>query len=67
MPVKVLKREFEFNKEILPDPDPTMTPEQVISFYSSKYPELITGSISKTKDTEEGILYIIGHGVGTKA
>lgn len=36
-----LPRVFEYNGEILPDPNPEMRVEQVKQFYASKYPEII--------------------------
>ena len=44
-----LKRTFNISKNgkklSLPDPDPSMTPEQVMTFYSNQYPELTTSSV----------------------
>lgn len=67
--IDVLPRVFKFGDEELPDPDPTMTPEEVISFYSGRYPELVTGTIknqelSKDKNT---LILTIDYGIGTKA
>ena len=50
--VTLAKREFKFDKIILPDPDPDMSAEEVKIFYSNQYPDLIN---SKTEEaTKDG-------------
>ena len=44
MIVETLKREFVIKDVTLPDPDPTMSINQVIKFYSTQYPELVNSS-----------------------
>lgn len=38
--VKEYKRVFKHNGQKLSDPNPDMTPEEVMNFYSNQYPEL---------------------------
>jgi len=43
-------REFRWGAQILPDPDPDMTPEEVRDYYAAVYPELTTAVVQ----SEEG-------------
>ena len=47
--VTLAKREFKFDKVILPDPDPDMSAEEVKIFYSHQYPELVNAKTEETK------------------
>ena len=40
-----LKREFIFNDNVLPDPNPNISPEEVKEIYANEYPELITANV----------------------
>lgn len=53
-------------KTILPDPDPSMTPDQVMSFYSNTYPELCTSNVSGPKYEGDQMVYTFKTTVGTK-
>jgi PRTRC genetic system protein C len=44
MIVESLKREFVINSITLPDPDITMSIDQVRKFYSTQYPEIVTAT-----------------------
>ena len=51
MIVEHLKREFVINDITLPDPDMTMSIDQVRKFYSTQYPEITTATYeSEIKD-----------------
>lgn len=47
--VSNIKRSFELEKNgktiILADPNPNMTPEEVVKFYASTYPELTNAMV----------------------
>ncbi len=72
MPIKKesLKREFTIEqksgKVSLPDPDPNMTPDQVMQFYSATYPELVTASCHGPVYQGESMTYSFKTTVGTK-
>lgn len=51
-----LSREFRFGAISLPDPDPAMTPEQVLGHYSTVYPQLRHGKV--TDDGIQGDAYV---------
>lgn len=44
MIVESLKREFVINDITLPDPDSTMSIDQVRKFYANQYPEITTAT-----------------------
>ena len=66
MKTKVLKREFVYNGQVLPDPNPAMTPEEVVSFYSNEYPDMLNAKIDGPKVTSSKVTYKINKIVGTK-
>jgi len=50
----------------LADPNPTMTPEQVMVFYSATYPELTTSTVSGPHIEGTQLRYEFCTTVGTK-
>lgn len=66
--VEVIKldRVFEFNGKTLTDPNPEMTPSEVVSFYSNEYPEMATAKIGLPKVKEEKQVFSITTQIGTK-
>jgi PRTRC genetic system protein C len=63
---KALSRSFTYNGVKLPDPDPTMTPEEVKTIYSHQYPELATAAITGPEATGETLRYSFVRSIGTK-
>lgn len=64
-----LKREFILDgqtKTVLPDPDPNMSPNQVMVFYSNTYPELTTSAVHGPSYDADKIVYKFKTTVGTK-
>jgi PRTRC genetic system protein C len=45
-------REFRWGAQILPDPDITMTPEEVRDYYSAAYPQLTTAAVQIHGETD---------------
>ena len=67
--VKTLPREFVFSKGSgirLTDPNPNMTPAEVMGFYASTYPEMTNGSITGPEVKATKIVYTISTQVGKK-
>ena len=68
--VDTLKRKFTIKKggkDIeLADPNPDMSPQEVIKFYSSEYPELTNASVSGPKVESGKAMYNFNTSVGTK-
>ena len=65
-----LKRRFVIarnGKDVtLPDPDPAMSPDQVMQFYSNTYPELVTSSCTGPVCDGDAMTYTFRTTVGTK-
>ena len=66
----LLKRVFVYKKNgkdiKLTDPDPSMTADQVLSFYSGTYPEMTTASVTGPEFKADTLEYTIKSVVGTK-
>lgn len=71
MEVISVEREFKFSKNgtpvTLPDPDPDMSLEEVLNFYSGQYPELTTATLEEHKIEGNKATYRVKTTVGTKA
>ena len=67
---KELERLFTFKKGqtkvTLADPNPAMTPDEVMSFYANTYPELTTATVQGPEVEEDKAVYIFTTTVGTK-
>lgn len=49
-----LKREFIYKGKALEDPNPALTPAEVLDYYSDKFPELVNATMTgpKVKDNK---------------
>ena len=67
---QALKRTFTYRRRdgdiTLPDPNPAMSPEQVMAFYSTQYPELTTSLVSGPAVSGTALAYEFRSTVGTK-
>lgn len=65
-----LSRVFTFKKNgttiTLVDPDPELTPEEVLQHYSGQYPELTTATFEEPKVVGDNSVFSILTTVGTK-
>lgn len=61
-----VKRVFKMKDKNLADPDPTMTPDEVMAFYSNQYPELVTSNVFGPKMDKDEAVYEFKTTVGTK-
>lgn len=59
-------RAFTFNGVDLPDPAPTMSPDEVRELYSATYPELTTATIEGPEVRGDRLVYSFRRAVGTK-
>lgn len=68
--IKDLERNFTFlnnNKKItLNDPNPDMSPEEVMNFYSNQYPELTTATVHGPIIESDKVFYNFKTTIGTK-
>ena len=63
---QAMPREFHYNGQKLPDPDPNLSPERVKAFYAAQYPELAT-AVLEGPTVKDGVLaYTASRAVGTK-
>ncbi len=61
---KVIPRKFIFDGIVLADPNPDMSPEDVMDFYSSTYPALnnavVIGPVTKESEVEYEFQKVVG-------
>lgn len=63
-----LKRVFKIEKSgvELPDPNPNMSEDEVMKFYSAQYPELTTATVDGPKVNNDKAYYSFKTTIGTK-
>ena len=64
--IQGVKRQFKYGNRQLDDPDPEMTPEEVMQFYAGTYPELTTSNVHGPKMEGDVAVYEFKTTVGTK-
>lgn len=64
--VKVFPRVFKHKDLLLDDPNPNLSPEEVMAYYSNQYPELTTSNVFGPKIENEHAIYEFKTTVGTK-
>jgi PRTRC genetic system protein C len=64
--VKIFPRVFKHKEQMLPDPNPDLSPEEVMAYYSNQYPELTTSNVFGPKIENDTALYEFKTTVGTK-
>lgn len=63
---ETLKRQFIFNNRYLPDPNPSLTPEQVRSVLAAQFPEITSAVIEGPSYQRNREIYTFRRAVGTK-
>ena len=61
-----IKRTFTYAGRILPDPDPSMSPEAVKRHYSAVHPDLVNAAIEGGDFEGDTQVYCFSRSVGTK-
>lgn len=64
--VESLERSFEYLGVRLPDPDPSMTVEQVRDVYVNSYPELATAAVEGPSPVNGRLQFTFVRAVGAK-
>jgi len=64
--ITTYKRVFKHGGRTLSDPDPNMSPEEVMNFYSNMYPELTTSNVHGPQIVNDEAVYEFKTTVGTK-
>ncbi len=60
------KRVFKMKERELADPDTSMSPDEVMAFYSNQYPELTTSNVFGPTIENDNAVYEFKSTVGTK-
>ena len=61
-----LIRKFQFKDIVLDDPNPSFTPDRVMSFYSQSYPELTTANVGAPESKGDTLVYKFVTSIGDK-
>ena len=64
--IEPVTRSFRFNKRVLPDPNPKLSPAQVKDLYAAHYPELASAAIEGPELKADKQVYTFVRQVGTK-
>jgi PRTRC genetic system protein C len=59
-------RTFEFGGVRLPDPNPSMSVDDVKAFYSAQYPELATAVVNGPEAVGDKMRYTFDRAIGSK-
>ena len=66
MQASVVAREFSFNGLRIPDPDKSLSPEEVRSVLATIYPDIATASIAGPEAIGDKLRYNFVRALGTK-
>ena len=66
MQASVVTREFNFNGVKIPDPDKTLSPEEVRSVLATMYPDIATASITGPEAVGDKLRYNFVRAIGVK-
>jgi PRTRC genetic system protein C len=66
MQAGVVTREFNFNGVKIPDPDKTLSPEEVRSVLATMYPDIATASITGPEAVGDKLRYNFIRAIGAK-
>jgi len=66
MQAGVVTREFNFNGVKIPDPDKTLSPEEVRSVLATMYPDIATASITGPEAVGDKLRYNFVRAIGVK-
>ncbi|HXJ92730.1 MAG TPA: PRTRC system protein C [Terriglobia bacterium] len=66
MQASVVAREFTFNGVKIPDPDKSLSPEEVRSVLATLYPDIATASITGPEAVGDKLRYNFVRAIGAK-
>jgi PRTRC genetic system protein C len=64
--VSAMPREFLYNGQKLPDPDPSLSPDRVRSMFAVTYPELATATVEGPTTKDGKMVYTYVKAIGVK-
>ncbi len=62
----LLRREFVYNGTVIPDPNPSMSPEQVRDTLVAAYPEIATAALSGPEVKGDAARFTFSRAIGSK-
>ncbi len=62
----VLRREFVYNGTVIPDPNPSLSPEQVRDTLVPAFPEIATAALAGPEVKGDAARYTFTRAIGTK-
>ena len=62
----LLRREFVYNGTVIPDPNPSMSPEQVRDALVAAYPEIATAALSGPEVKGDAARFTFSRAIGSK-
>ncbi len=66
MRVERTERLFRYSGLVLPDPDPSLGIEAVLSIFASTYPEITTAAVNGPEVVDGKQVYTLQKAIGTK-
>ena len=66
MKADILPRKFKFDGQLIDDPNPDYSLEQVSEFLGEQFPEIINAKFTGPKHENDTLVYEIGTVYGTK-
>ena len=64
--VSTLRREFAYGNQIIPDPNPALSIEQVRDALTVAYPEIATAALAGPEVTDAAVRYTFSRAIGSK-
>jgi PRTRC genetic system protein C len=65
--LEAAQRKFQFQDTLLDDPDPSLSPEEVMALYANTYPSLTNGSVGIPEVGEDNtVTYTFSEQIGKK-
>lgn len=61
-----LKREFVYGNQVIPDPNPALSIDQVRDALTAAYPEIATAALAGPEVTDTTMRYTFSRAIGSK-
>jgi len=66
MESRILSRYFEFHGVLLPDINPSLSPEEIRTAYAQQYPDIATATITGPEAVGDKLRYSFSRAIGSK-
>jgi len=64
--VSALKREFAYGNQVIPDPNPALSIDQVRDALACAFPEIATAALTGPEVTDTAMRYTFSRAIGSK-